>query len=213
MNHAIRGHAHSQRPPACRCDLRAREIASATVTTNTDRCVIVLFARLSLVLKLNEHPWPVDLVAHFSFGAFEDSDADFLVDHGGRLQSQAEAKVGTGAIFPFVDRWQIDTRGDRWDFGNVDFSLQSVLNVGDKIILPHLAAWSTGDAGEFRTQEQRPGASRKSIPRGRNTLDDIGMASLDPFIPTSVRTSPHRATLVFVNVLGTLGVPGNVVPV
>ena len=135
MNHAIGCNAHAQRPPAGGGDLGAAEIAATTVAADSQVRVIMFLAGLLLVLEFDEHPGPVDFVAHFTFGAFKDADANFLVDHRRGFQGEPEAKVGAAAVFPFVNRREKDARGHAGDFGNLDRPFEAVLNIGDEVML------------------------------------------------------------------------------
>ncbi|EMI17357.1 hypothetical protein RMSM_05730 [Rhodopirellula maiorica SM1] len=212
VHHSIRSHTHAKRPPTGRRDLRTTEIATATVAANSQVGVVVVTVP-TLAFELDKHAGPINFVAHLFDGSLKDSDPDFFVDHRCRFECQSEPEMRPTAVFPLSHRRQEHASRHAGDFRYVDASFQSILDVRNKIILMHLAARPTWDAGESRPHQQRPFAAWQTTRRRANTLDDVGMASLDPFVPTAIRTAPHRATLVLVDVFGAFGIVGNVVPI
>ncbi len=115
-------------------------------------------------------------------------------------------------VFPLINRWQEDASRDAGNLADVQFSLQAILDIRDKVSLVQLIAGTSSQSRRFLAEQQCASTVGQTTWRCCDAFDNVWMASFDALVPTTIAGAAHGATLVFVNVFGALGISGNVFP-
>ena len=108
MHQTVGSERQSEGPPSGLGDLRSQEIAAVAVCTDAEISIGDVFAFDLLGAPQDEQTRPVN----FILLRFAREKELRFVFHDGRFDGCTEGKVRSVAIFPFVQRWDEDTRCD-----------------------------------------------------------------------------------------------------